>query len=102
MQERMGAQQIEVARVQMTFGRHGRRRLERGPVQTQSGQVPLFDLGPESEPVNPVFEPVMIRRDDEKPDEKRRDRAVPSCVFAQPIEAHDDGEAGEEDEETPS
>ena len=78
MQERMRAQKIEVAGVQMALRRRSRR-LKRRPVQAQSSQVPPFDVGPDPEPVNPMFEPVMIRRDDEKSDEKRGDGAVPRC-----------------------
>ena len=61
----------------------------------------LFDVRPNGEAMNPVFEPVMIRRDDEKNGDETGQRPVTFIVERQPIQADDTDRAGQEQPETP-
>lgn len=70
MEERVRSDQVEVARVEMGVGCDGRARGERLPVKAKPGEVLALDPGPQRQPVNPVFEPVMIRGNNYESGEK--------------------------------
>lgn len=62
----MGPGEVEVARVPMSFGYGYRAKWNLSPGQTQAREVHLFDALPAAEPVQAIFEPVMIPGHNEK------------------------------------
>lgn len=85
MQERVRPDQVEVARVEMGVGCDGRAGGEYLPFMAKPGEVLALDPGPEREPMNPVFEPVMIRGNYHESDEKEGGRPVALGELPQPI-----------------
>jgi len=66
--------------IEMHGGLNRSVRRENLPIKAKPGEVLALDAGPEREPVNPVFEPVMIRGDREKSDEEQQERPVAGIV----------------------
>lgn len=94
--------EIQVLRVEMGRGLLPRFLRNLGPVELHSGKVHGLDAVPEPQAMNPLFEPVMIRGNDEKADEKSCQRQVAAVVPAG-FEQNDAAEkSGNEDREPPS
>lgn len=102
MEERVRSDQIEVVRVKMGVGCDRRAGGECRPVKTKPGEVPAFDHGPQREPVNPVFEPVMIRGNNHESDEKNGGRPVAFSVLPEPIQTDRGDETDEEENQPPA
>lgn len=61
----------------------------------------MFDVGPPFKPVNPVFEPVMIRGDREKSEEEQQERPVTGIVVFQPVKTHGDEQSDQKQDASP-
>lgn len=94
--------EIQVLRVEMGRGFLPRFLRNFGPVELHSGKVHGLNTVPEPQAMNPLFEPVMIRGNDEKADEKSGQRQVAAVVPAG-FEQNDAAEkSGNKDREPPS
>lgn len=98
----MGADEVEIVRIEMGIGRFAGSRRDTGPIQSDPGQMAGLDGLPLPEPMNPAFEPVMIRsHGDEAHDETAHDQ----ISAMEPVEfVQGDGreEAGEKEPQTPA
>lgn len=102
MEERVRSNQVEVARVEVGVGCDGMARRECPPVEAQTAEVLALDAGPQRDPVNPVFEPVMIRGDCEKSEEEQQERPVTGVVAFQPVKTHGDEQSDQKQDASPS
>ncbi len=102
MEERVRPDQVEVARIEMGIGGDGRAGGKRLPFMAKPGEVLALDPGPQREPMNPVFEPVMIRGDREKSEEEQQERPVAGVVASQPVESHCDEQSDQKQDASPS
>jgi len=94
--------EIQVLRVEMGRGLLPRFLRNLGPVELHSGKVNGLNAVPEPQAMNPLFEPVMIRGNDEKADEKSGQCQVAAVVPAG-LEQNDAAEkSGNKDGEPPS
>ena len=72
----MGPGEVEVGRVPVSF-RHGyRAKRNVGPAQTHAREVHLLDALPAAEPVQAIFEPVMMPSHNEEQHEAEREGGV--------------------------
>lgn len=101
VQERVRPNQVEVACVEVGVGCDGMARREGLPVEAQTTKVPALDARPQREPVNPVFEPVMIRGDREKSEEEQQERPVAGVVVFQPVKTHGDEQPDQKQDASP-
>lgn len=102
MEERVRPNHVEVARVEMGVGCDGIARREYLPIKAKPGKVLALDPRPQREPMNPVFEPVMIRGDRKKSDEEQQERPVAGIVVFQPVETHGDEQSGQKQDASPA
>ncbi len=72
------------------------------PVEANSGEVGLFDLAPELEPVNPTFQPVMIGGDNQKAYDESGKRKIAALVPAESVERDTAGECSYEEDQAPA
>lgn len=102
LEQRMGADKIEIVRVEV-MGRPGEGLCrEFVPIEVEASHMSLLDLSPFSEPMNPLFQPGMIARDDEKQDEEPGERTIAGLVPTESVECNRAEQRGDEQDDTPA
>lgn len=98
----MGADEVEVVRVEM-MGRPGESLCrELVPIEAEASHMRLLDLLPFPEPMNPLFQPGMIARDDQKEDEEPGKRTVAGLVPPESVECNRAEQRRDEQDDTPA
>jgi hypothetical protein len=72
------------------------------PVETEAGQMSLFDLLPEAESMNPLFQPGMIARHEQKEGQETAERQIASLVPAESVEGDRAEQRGHEEDQSPA
>ncbi len=72
----MGAGEVEIFGVTMSFWDRGRAERNACPVETNACHMRLFDVTPAAEPMQPIFQFVMMPGQDEETDKEAGERAV--------------------------
>ena len=98
----MGADQVEIVRIEMRFRRLAVSRRDTGPIQSDPGQAAGFDGLPLPEPMNPAFEPVMIRRNGDEAGDKTGQDQVAALEPIEFIQRNGGEQAGEKERQTPA
>src|SRR4030065_1577907 len=98
----MGADEIQILSVEMMVGSGIGACGEPLPIETEPGQMGSFDLLPLAEPMNPLFQPGMIARDDQKEGEKAGERQIAGLVPAESVERDRAGQGGHEQGQAPA
>lgn len=98
----MGADEVEILRIEMRIRRFAGSRRDPGPIQSDPRQMAGLDGLPLPEPMNPAFEPVMIRRDgDEARDETGQDQIADIKRF-EFVQCDGREKAGEKESQAPA
>ena len=98
----MGADEVEVVRVEM-MGRPGEGLCrELVPIEAEASDMCLLDPLPFPKPMNPLFQPGMIARDDQKEGEESTERQIAGLVPAESVERNRAEQRRDEQDDTPA
>jgi hypothetical protein len=70
-------------------------------MKKQARTVLEFDLLPQTEPMNPLFEPVMIRRHDKEDADERDQRSITSLVPGHLVQRDGAEQSSDKEDESP-
>jgi len=101
MGQRMRAEEIQIGGERMRFQGLTGPWWNRGPIQRHSSQMSQLDLFPMAKPVNPSFDPVMIRRDGDEESQEQPETEVSAAVPVELVERDRHDEADEENSQSP-
>lgn len=98
----MGADEIQILGVEMVVRRWIGSFGEPVPVEAEASQMSLFDLLPEAEPMNPLFQPGMITRHEQKEGQEAAERQIACLVPAESVEGDRAEQRGHEQDQAPA
>src|SRR4029077_1605391 len=102
MEERVGADEIQVFGVRMLLGSVRRTRGNESPIQAEACQMHELDLLPETKAVQATFEPVMIDGHNQKQGDKRDERSIAGLIPTHFIDRDRADRSDDEQDETPA
>lgn len=98
----MGADKIQILGIEMVVRRWIDPFREPVPVEAEAGQMRLLDMLPLAEPMNPLFQPGMITRDEQEEGEEAAERQIACLVPAESVEGDRAEQRGHEEDQAPA